>query len=246
MRSLSAIAGLAATLIAGQADAQNCRGYAFDGNDYTICEVHAGQDVRLFLDAPGGGNLGSFGVVNQLLAREGKTLAFAMNGGMYQPDRSPVGLLILNGTERAPIVTSDGPGNFGLLPNGVFCIAAKGFSVIESRHFAAKPPECRYATQSGPLLVISGQLHPRFLRESDSLYVRNGVGVAKDGQTAWFAISSAPVNFDSFARMFRDGLGTPEALYFDGSVSRLYAPALGRRDFGFAMGPIVGLVVPKR
>jgi uncharacterized protein YigE (DUF2233 family) len=59
-----------------------------------------------------------------------------------------------------------------------------------------------------------------------------------------FAISDAAVNFETFARLFRDQLGLPDALYFDGKVSRLYAPELGRADIGFPMGPIVGLVAP--
>ncbi len=244
MRSVPSLLGLGAALIAGGAAAQTCRDYTFEATPYTVCEVRAGADLRVFHDAPGGGNLGSFRAVEDLLDGEGKVLAFAMNGGMYHPDRTPVGLLIENGVTRAPLVTAEGPGNFGLLPNGVFCIGKRTFSVVESRAFAARPRACRYATQSGPMLVIGGDLHPRFLAGSDSLYIRNGVGVSPDGGTAFFAISGTPVNFDAFARMFRDGLGTPDALYFDGRISRLYAPDLGRNDFGFAMGPIVGLAVP--
>jgi uncharacterized protein YigE (DUF2233 family) len=130
----------------------------------------------------------------------------------------------------------------------VFCIAegrADRFRVIESRRFAADPPDCRFATQSGPMLVIDGALHPRFLPDSPSRYVRNGVGVSADGTRALFAISQSPVNFTEFARLFRDGLGLPQALYLDGSISRLYAPDLGRRDLGLPMGPIVGTVVAR-
>jgi len=117
--------------------------------------------------------------------------------------------------------------------------------VVESRAFAAAPPACRFATQSGPMLVIGGDLHPRFLPGSDSLNYRNGVGVSADGARAVFAISDARVNFHTFARFFRDGLGLPDALYLDGSISRFYAPDLGRRDGGFAIGPIVGVVEPE-
>jgi uncharacterized protein YigE (DUF2233 family) len=94
------------------------------------------------------------------------------------------------------------------------------------------------------MLVIDGALHPRFLADSDSLNIRNGVGVSADGRTAWFAISDRPVSFDAFARLFRDGLGVGQALYFDGKISRLYAPEIGRDDVGFPMGPIVGLLRP--
>jgi uncharacterized protein YigE (DUF2233 family) len=218
-----------------------CRDMTFDAVGYTVCDVQAGEDLRLFSQGPDG-NLGSFGAVNSLLAETGEALTFAMNAGMYHPDRRPLGLYIENGVEQTPLVTSAGPGNFGLLPNGVFCIREGGFAVIESRTYAAGPPACRHATQSGPMLVIDGALHPRFLPDSDSLYVRNGVGVSPDGLTAIFAISGAAVNFDTFARLFRDALQTPNALFLDGSISRLYAPNLDRDDIGFPMGPIIGTV----
>ena len=37
------------------------------------------------------------------------------------------------------------------------------------------------------------------------------------------------------------GLLSGEALYLDGSVSSVYAPQLGRTDYWFNMGPIVGV-----
>ena len=138
--------------------------------------------------------------------------------------------------------TNTGPGNFGLLPNGVFCIGAGRADVIESLRYEAEAPECRFATQSGPMLVVDGELHPRFLPDSTSRHIRNGVGTSADGAQVVFAISDEPVTFHEFARLFRDGLGLPQALYFDGNVSRLHAPALGRSDGGARMGPIVGVV----
>ena len=94
----------------------------FDAQPYTVCEVAAGQDLRVFHTGADGAVLGSFGRVDEALAAEGKTLQFAMNAGMYHSDRAPVGLLVTEGVERARIITREGPGNFGLLPNGVFCI----------------------------------------------------------------------------------------------------------------------------
>jgi len=220
-----------------------CRDLSHEGHNYTVCEVTAAEDLRLFQTAPDGKPFGTFDRINDALASEGATLGFAMNAGMYHPDRAPVGLMIENGQERARIVTSDGPGNLGLLTNGVFCIGDR-FAVVESRAFKAAPPSCRFATQSGPMLVIDGALHPRFIADSPSRYIRNGVGVSADGRRAYFVISQGRVNFAEFARLFRDALGTPQALYFDGNVSRLFAPDIGRRDMGFPMGPIVGTVVP--
>lgn len=233
--------------VAGSAEAA-CVPFDHEGRGYVLCEVSIADDLRLFHSGEGG-LYGSFSALNADLATQGLTLGFAMNAGMYAPGYAPLGLYIEDGLEQKPLITSAGPGNFGMQPNGVFCATDKGFAVIESRAFAAAPPQCRIATQSGPMLVIDGALHPRFLPDSDSLYIRNGVGVSPDGQRAVFAISDSAVSFHQFARLFRDALGMRDALYLDGSISRLYAPKLRRHDrglpFGPSLGPIIGTVVPR-
>lgn len=239
-----AAAGLLAAATLALPAAAACRNADVEGVPYTLCEVAAGADLRMFLADEGGVAFGSFARIEAHLAARGERLVFAMNGGMYHADRRPVGLYVEDGREIAPLVTRAGPGNFGMLPNGVFCIARGRFAVIESRAFAARRPDCRHASQSGPMLVIDGRLHPRFLPDATSTFVRNGVGVSADGRRAVLAISNRPVTFHQFARLFRDHLGLPQALYFDGNVSRLHAPALGRSDWGRPMGPVVGLVAP--
>lgn len=231
---------IALALMASPAGAE-CLSTTFDGAPISWCSARSDQDVRLFLNGADGAPYGGFSAVDAALAAKGEHLVFAMNAGMFHPDLSPVGLYVEDGVQGHRIVTRDGPGNFGMLPNGVFCIG-DGFRVVESRSYAERPPACRYATQSGPMLVIGGELHPAFKADSTSYHIRNGVGVSADGKTAWFAISDTPVTFDLFARFFRDQLGARDALYFDGSISRMYAPELSRSGAGFAIGPIVGLV----
>ncbi|MCV2867591.1 phosphodiester glycosidase family protein [Defluviimonas sp. WL0002] len=225
------------------AASETCRTLGYEGTDYAICEVRAAEDLRLFLNDAEGRRLGTFERVNAMLADEGKRLRFAMNAGMYHPDRSPVGYYVEDQEEKARLVRSAGPGNFGMLPNGIFCILVDGFTVQETLAFDAARPDCRFATQSGPMLVISGAMHPRLLPDSESRFIRNGVGVSPDGDAAYFVVSDGPVTFHEFARLFRDSLKVSDALYFDGNISRLHAPELGRDDFGFPMGPIVGLAV---
>lgn len=226
------------------AAAEGCSRMTHDGQGYVVCEVSADREpaLRLWQDGADGQPLRNFANVRATLDA-GESLSFAMNAGMYHADYRPVGLLVIDRVEVQPIVTGASRDNFGMLPNGVFCTGgARPFQVIESRAFAEARPDCRLATQSGPMLVIDGDLHPRFLVDSDSRYVRNGVGVSPDGQTAWFAISDRAVTFHEFGRLFRDGLGVRDALYFDGSISRLYAPGVNRADFGRSLGPIIGLV----
>lgn len=237
-------AALAFCLLATPAAAVTCEDGTFESVPYTACTVNPGtEELRLWHTAPDGQIFGTFDRVRDAVAGGGKELAFAMNGAMYHEDRSPVGLYIEQGVEQSRLVTSDGPGNFGLLPNGVFCLSGETAAVIETLAFAADTPACTFAAQSGPMLVIDGALHPDFIETSTSRFVRNGVGVRPDG-TVVFAISNAPLNFHRFARLFRDVLGAPNALYIDGNVSRLYAPALGRHDIGLPLGPIVGIVEP--
>ena len=211
---------------------------------YTVCTFAADEPLRLWLTHPDGGPFGQFDRLAAHLSDQGKTLHFAMNAGMYHQDRRPVGLYIENGEQIAPLVTREGPGNFGMLPNGVFWTDAEGKAhVTESLAFQAVAAEAVFATQSGPMLVINGALHPDFNADGPSRKRRNGVGVSADG-TIHFAISDAPVNFHSFATLFRDRLDTPNALFLDGFISKLYAPDLGRNETGLDMGPIVGVVHP--
>ncbi|MBC6408626.1 MAG: phosphodiester glycosidase family protein [Rhodobacteraceae bacterium] len=222
--------------------AVECRDALYEGARYTLCEVDAQRDsLRLFLRDSGGRIFGQFTNIARDLPPP-RRLVFAMNAGMYHGDRSPVGLYIEDGQQAQPLITMAGPGNFGMLPNGVFCIRPQRADVIETTAFIRQRPDCLHATQSGPMLVIKGALHPRFLPNSPSRFIRNGVGTDDTGRRVIFAISNQPVTLHAFARLFRDHLNLPSALYLDGKVSRLYAPAVGRSDLGPRLGPIVGLV----
>ena len=237
---------LALPLAASMARAVDCETLRHDGNRYTVCNVDpANEALRLFLQDDQGQVYGDFSAIDDRLADKGQSLSFAMNGGMYHADRAPVGHYIEDGVETMRVIASPGPGNFGLLPSGGFCIEAQRARVFETRDYLEQRPTCRHATQSGPMLVIDGALHPRFLVDSTSRYIRNGVGTSADGSRVVFAISENAVTFHEFGRLFRDALGLPNALFLDGNVSRLHAPMLGRSDSGRQMGPVIGVVVAR-
>ena len=163
---------------------------------------------------------------------------------MYHNDRSPVGLYIENFQEVSSLITRAGPGNFGLLPNGVFCLKKREFIILDTKKFEQKELRCNYATQSGPLLVIDGKIHPKFIKNGSSKFIRSGVGISRDGLKAIFLISNKSVNFHDFASTFLDHLNIDNALYLDGNISRLYSPKFNRVGFGFDVGPIAAVVAP--
>ncbi len=230
------------TRIIGTTGHKNCASKDFDGAEFTVCTFDASEDIRLFWGGGGEAPFGNFKTLAEHLKSENQTLGFAMNGGMYHADRKPVGYYLENGDQRQSLQTKANNDNFGLLPNGVFYIGKDAIGVMETKTFALKDLDIVSATQSGPMLVIDGDLHPKFRVNSTSKKRRNGVGVSADGESVYFAISEEPVNFHTFARLFRDDLNAPNALYLDGVVSRMFDPSSGRNDPGMPMGPIIGVV----
>lgn len=211
---------------------------------YTVVKIDVRKErLELFLRDDSGAPFKRFDRLEAWLAARNRQLVFAMNAGMYHADFSPVGLLVQEGREEAPLNLAAGAGNFFLKPNGVFLVSDAGPRVVESSEYAALPKEgVRLATQSGPLLLRRGVVHPAFIPDSDSRKIRNGVGVS--GHTAIFVISEQPVNFYEFALYFRDVLHCRDALYLDGTVSALHSLALRRSDFTRELGPILGVAVP--
>lgn len=247
VRGLLALGSMVAAALAvapAAADPLDCRRVEHRGRDYTACTVDlTGADLRLFWQSPDGRPYGSFRAVESDLAGQGRALAFAMNAGMFDDHQRPIGLYIEDGRRLVDANTRSGYGNFHMKPNGVFYWSGDRAGVMETRQFLAQRPAARFATQSGPMLVIDGSIHPRFLPDSTSRKVRNGVGV-RDRHTVVFAISDGPVTFHEFATLFRDQLGCDNALFLDGSLSALYAPGFGRTGMGSWYGPIVGVVAP--
>ncbi len=217
-----------------------CEAILFEGSRFTACRYRRGEHrLQLFLD-PGGQPLRSLRALQRHLGPAAAPLRFAMNAGMYDRGGRPIGLYIEDGRSRRPLNTRNGPGNFHLKPNGVFSVDEEGKVAVTATGSFKVKSDIRWATQSGPMLVIDGRLHPSFSDNGASLHVRNGVGVS-DPDTAWFAISEEPVSFGRFARLFRDRLGCPNALFLDGSVSSLWDRPATRQDAFPLLGPLIAV-----
>jgi uncharacterized protein YigE (DUF2233 family) len=209
---------------------------------YTICEFDPAQvQIETFNLDDQGIPLGTFGALDNMLRQQGRKLVFAMNAGMFDVALRPIGLYIEDGMQAKKLNRRAGSGNFHLKPNGVFYVTGGKAYIAETERYAKLRVKPDFATQSGPMLVIADVIHPKFSATGVSLKIRNGVGVREDG-TVVFAISEVPVNFHDFATLFRDVLTCPNALFFDGSVSSLYAPELGRSDGLVPLGPMVGAI----
>ena len=201
------------------------------------------QNLEFFWKDDKGSIFQSIANLKQWVTNRHRTLLFAMNGGMYQPDNSPQGLFIEQQKVIAPLNTAHGTGNFYLQPNGVFYVTTKGIPAICKTAIFKNTGNIRYATQSGPMLVIGGKMNPAFQKGSANLNIRNGVGILPSGK-AVFIMSKAEINFYDFAQYFQS-LGCTNALYLDGFVSRTYLPAKHwlQTDGGF--GVIIGVTTNK-
>ena len=218
-----------------------CEAMDFQGKHYTACKFDLGKDrVSLFNLNASGQPYGFFSTLSNDLAAQGKTLSFAMNGGMYDAGLKPIGLYIEGGKTLHKLNRRNGAGNFHLKPNGVFYVKGGTGGVLDTDAYAKAGIKPDYATQSGPMLVIDGAIHPKFSENGTSEKFRNGVG-AVDGTHMVFVISDQPVGFYDFAVFFRDGLKTRNALFLDGSISSLYAPELSRNDQFRALGPMIAV-----
>ena len=222
-------------------DRQTCHPFTFEQHGYTLCEAPLNRfDIRLFWRRPDGEPYSYLSALPKV-DKKGGRLAFALNGGMFHPDYRPVGLYIEDGRELVRASTASGPGNFHLKPNGVFYAGEGVAGVLETGAFLKQKPKPVFATQSGPMLVIDGKLHPRIAKANASAKSRDGVCV-REG-VAYFAISEEEVPFDTFERLFRDGLKCKNALFLDGgSAPALYVPSTSHPGNSFlGLGPMIAV-----
>jgi uncharacterized protein YigE (DUF2233 family) len=218
-----------------------CRIDNHENNSFVVCEFDLRHfDLKLFWKKPDGEIYGSLRNIPHSNKSNNDSLVFAMNGGMYRPDRSPVGLYVENGRMLQGADTASGSGNFYLKPNGIFFVSGNAADILETNRFLRERPHVDTATQSGPMLIIGGRIHPKFLSDSTSKKIRDGVGIT-DAKKVVFAISNDPVTFLEFAKFFRDQLHCLDALYLDGSISSIYAPSVQRADYLWPLGPMIAV-----
>ena len=236
--SLGIIVLLAAIILACQIEEDP----VFENPDIISYEVDLKkQALRFFLKNDQDENFKNFKNLKKWLNTNKQELLFAMNGGMYQKDLSPQGLYIEKGKLLSPLDTiQKGYGNFYLQPNGIFYLTKDHQGIVCKTSDFENNETINYATQSGPMLLIDGAIHPKFKLNSKSVHIRNGVGILPNGHLL-FAISKKRVNFYTFASFFKK-MNCKNALYLDGFVSRMYLPSKNwiqeDGNFGVMIGEI--------
>lgn len=220
-----------------------CRSVIFENTPLTDCiAIPERHRITTELADRNGANFRSLAAYAK--SRDRLEIAFAVNAGMFDEEGDPIGYFVRGGDRLKELSTTDGEGNFHMKPNGVFYGTGDTWEIRTSEDFRANVADRpEFGTQSGPMLVIDGRLHPEISANGPSQAIRNGVGIDERGR-AHFVISSAPLSFGRLARFFRDELKVKNALYLDGNVSQLWNPATGRIDAGAPIGPI--LVVERK
>lgn len=201
------------------------------------------QDLRFYWKDNNNEKIRSIQRLKMWLEKNDKKLVFAMNGGMYKADNSPQGLYIEKQLTLSPLDTTSSSGNFYMKPNGVFYITTDNIPAICTTTYFVANGKIKYATQSGPMLVVNGAIHAAFKEGSTNVNIRNGVGILPDNKVV-FAMSKKEINFYDFANYFKS-LGCTNALYLDGLVSRTYLPEKQCMQLDGNFGVIIGVTATK-
>lgn len=219
-----------------------CKSVTFEGVALTHCIADPALHRISTGLAPASGD--KFGTIEGWAAgRNEGAIAFVMNAGPYGDDLKPLGYFVEDSDRLVELETGEGSGNFFLKPNGVFFGSDGAWRILGTNTFLRTIGDRpKFGTQSGPMLVIDGEMHPDIQDDGPSKSIRNGVGLTADGK-AHFVISEEPLSFGKLARYFRDEVKTPNALFLDARTSSLWDPATGRMD-SRRVGPL--LVVEKK
>jgi len=226
----------------GAPDGNRSFSVQIEGVPYDVYMVKVdNSDIRVYRNNANGIPLMNISNLKQEVELQGRQLWFATNGGIFHPNLNPVGLLVVDGKTLSPLNTQEGTGNFFLKPNGVFYVTKSGKAgIIQSEDYPRIASEVEYATQSGPLLVQYGSMVNNFTPNSQTRFIRSGVGMVNDN-TLVFLISKTPVNFYQFAAAFAQHFRCFNALYLDGAISKMYLPAVQRYELDGSFGVLIGI-----
>ncbi len=238
-RRFLACAALALPLF-GQAAELNR--YVFQDTGYSVCKIDLDKDaVRMYWKDDRGQEFRRLNQLKLWLRQRGEELVCATNAGIYDTDLRPRGLYIEDGLVKRQLnERKNAYGNFYIQPNGALLLSERRATIIDtdqlSRHRDTLLAGVSFATQSGPILIYHGQINPLFMPDSENRVIRNAACTGP-GNTLSLVVSRDVVSFYMFARFLREKLACNDALYLDGSVSRMYPGDV------FEVGPDFGAMI---
>jgi|GEM_PF-6321246 len=157
---------------------------------------------------------------HSFVAVSGLKVLAVCNGGIFDENFQPLGLLVQNGQVCHELNQDIGNGNFFLAPNGVFFIRGKTPEIMPTSKYAKLRISPDWAIQSGPLLVVDAKVNNLLPNNPKSKYTRNGIGVDENNNVI-LLFAPDPVSLYDFAVYARDTAKARHALYLDGAVSGL-------------------------
>ena len=223
----------------------------FKGMEFDIFITNTdSNEISMHLKSPGKGKNYSniIGLLNSEVLK-GRKVLMITNAGMYTSSHEPEGLFIEN---RRPIneldkkIIPNTDLNFYMKPNGVYFIDTAEVNYISKTedfegYVKKNKINVKYATQSGPMLVIGGEIHDKFKVGSPNLNIRSGVGIISDKKTV-FIISKTETNFYDFGVLFKEVFNCKNALYLDGAISLMYINDIAPNERGGNFGPMISVV----
>jgi uncharacterized protein YigE (DUF2233 family) len=208
---------------------------SFEGHEYLVARAILASKVKIVMSGGRGPS-----ALQDFKAPDGFSPVVVTNAGIFdKAGVKPQGLFVEHGHEVSPIDLRDckcsQPDNFYWKPNGVFWIDSKDQPhITDAAEFSRMDVrDVQEATQSGPLLLKRGVIHPDpttglpsdgFL-SSTSINIRNAVGIGANDEV-FLVISQDQTRLVDISRLFRDRLKCLDALYLDGAISEMYIPEL--------------------
>jgi len=223
-----------------QKPARQAQTILFNGHHYDVFSAAYPHDkIRFYWKNDQNEKLISIARLKAFVEEKGHKLLFATNAGMFTTENSPKGLYIENGHQLVSLDTKVRKNaNFYMQPNGVFLLTKTEAKVVTTSGYGACKGKAVFATQSGPMLVINGEINSNFTKGSANINIRSGVGISPKGMVI-FAISDEWVNFYDFATFFRDTLKCSNALFLDGAISKMYLPGINRMETDGYFGAMI-------
>jgi uncharacterized protein YigE (DUF2233 family) len=181
--------------------------------NFIFARNHGSQSPQQFLD-----NFGQTLIKDVNAVFYGSNDFFAITASMFdKTSNMPPGLLIEKGVVVQYKNLNSGEGNFyNPKPNGIFSINSKNMSIVPTENFDMNGTY-DFAIQSGPLLILNGEINKNLTVISKNKHLRCGIGIVEsDGEKyVVFVASKTEVSFYEFASYLKNVHKCKDAIHLE-------------------------------